>query len=316
MEAAAFLRSFVFLFWNVVLPILCIAALGYALQRRYPLDLSTLSRVQIYLFVPVFLFVRVSGSNLSWREMGLVAGAVLTAQAVLALPVWAAMRWQSVPPASASVIVICSAGFNAGNFGIPLAERAYPGQGGAVQALVLMACNITVWVLGYLLISAASGAHRNPLLVFMRTPMFFALVMALLAKAAHVTLPPPLKYPLETIAGGLVPLALVTLGAQLARQVKPPDWRRVLPVMALKLAALPLVMAGVVWLIGLWPWPGAMLIVASAAPSAVNTFLLALELKGDSELAAECIFWTTLTSALTVTIALAIVKAMGGYPPG
>jgi hypothetical protein len=316
MEAVAFLRSFIFLFWNVVLPILCIAALGYALQRRFPLDLSTLSKIQIYLFVPTFLFVRVSGSNLSWSSMGLIAGAVLTAQAALALPIWSLARRRGISAATASVVVISSAGFNAGNFGIPLAERAYPGQGGAVQALVLMACNVTIWVLGYILISAASGAHRNPLLVFLRTPMFFALVMALLAKATNIALPAPVRYPLETIAGGLVPLALVTLGAQLARQVKPPNWRRVLPVMSLKLAALPLVMAGVVWLFGLWPWPGAMLIVASAAPSAVNTFLLALELKGDSELAAECIFWTTLTSALTVTITLAIVKALGGYPPG
>jgi malate permease and related proteins len=66
---------------------------------------------------------------------------------------------------------------------------------------------------------------------------------------------------------------------------------------------------------GLWPWPGAMLIVASAGPSAVNTLLLAIEQDGDVELAADCVFWTTLVSSITVTLVLALVRMCGGVAP-
>jgi predicted permease len=58
-----------------------------------------------------------------------------------------------------------------------------------------------------------------------------------------------------------------------------------------------------------------MLIVASSAPTAVNTLLLTLEQGGDAELAADCVFWTTLLSAVTVTLVLAAVKYLGGVPP-
>jgi predicted permease len=84
----------------------------------------------------------------------------------------------------------------------------------------------------------------------------------------------------------------------------------------LKLGARPALTSGVVWAFGLWPWPGAMLIVAAAGPTAVNTLLLALEMKGDAELAADCVFWTTLLSGVTVTLVLAAVKLLGGGPPG
>jgi predicted permease len=88
------------------------------------------------------------------------------------------------------------------------------------------------------------------------------------------------------------------------------------PVLALKLLALPAITAGVVFALGLWPWPGAMLIVASAGPTAVNTLLMAIEQNGDAELAADCVFWTTLLSAVTVTLVLGTVAALGGHPPG
>jgi hypothetical protein len=38
----------------------------------------------------------------------------------------------------------------------------------------------------------------------------------------------------------------------------------------------------------------------------VNTLLLTLELKGDADLMSDCVFWTTLISSVTVTIALAV----------
>jgi predicted permease len=40
---------------------------------------------------------------------------------------------------------------------------------------------------------------------------------------------------------------------------------------------------------------------------------LALELDGDSELAAGCVFWTTVASAVTVTATIFIVMVLGRY---
>jgi predicted permease len=109
-------------------------------------------------------------------------------------------------------------------------------------------------------------------------------------------------------------MALIALGAQLGQRFAWPKWRRVAPVLFLKLMVHPIAMAGVVWALGLWPWPGALMIVAASAPSAVYAFLLASQLDGDAELAADCVFWSTVFSAVTVTLVLTLVTLAGGVP--
>lgn len=310
------IQSVFALFGNVLLPILLVVGLGALVQRFHPLHIPTLSKLQIYLFVPAFLFVRVFDSTLSWREIAGIAGAVLLAELLLAIPLWVLLRRLQVRQNAIAVVVLSGVVFNAGNFGIPLAERAWGSAGGAVQALIAMMSNLTLWGLGYGLMAVLAGQKREAVWGYLKLPMLYVLALAFALRAAKVTLPSALGYPLHLIADGLVPLALVTLGAQLAQQARWPRWRVIVPLLALKLLAMPLVMAGVVWALGLWPWPGALLIVASAAPTAVNTFLMTLEQGGDAELAADCVFWTTLVSAVTVTLVLAVVQLGGGAPPG
>lgn len=310
-----FLSQFLFLFWDVVLPILLIAACGFALERKRPLAMSTLTALQVNVFMPAFMVARVAKSDLTWEQMGWVIGAMVCATLLVGAPVWVCLRRRRMALGSAAVLVLASAVFNSGNFGIPLAERAYGPAGGAVQALVLLVSNITMWLGGYLLLASANGGIRQALAEYARTPLFASLGLALALKGGNWHLPGPVQYSLDSIAGGLVPVALMTLGAQLSSRVRWPHWRRVGPVLFLKLLGMPLAMGAVVGALGLWPWPGAMLVVASAAPSAVNTFILALELDADSELAAECVFWTTVLSAITVTLVLAVVQSLGGHPP-
>ena len=88
-----------FIFGTVILPVLLIVALGALVQRFHPLDVGTLSKLQIYLFVPAFLFVRVFDSTLSWREIAGIAGAVLLAKVLMAAPIaWGLAPAQGRPP--------------------------------------------------------------------------------------------------------------------------------------------------------------------------------------------------------------------------
>lgn len=305
------------IFTSVLLPILILVALGALVQRSHPLNIPTLSKLQIYLFVPIFLFVRVSESSLSWAAIAGIAGAILLAKAVMAAPLWVALHRLRVSPERLGVILLSSVIFNAGNFGIPVAERAYGAAGGAVQALIVMVSNLALWGIGYPILVASTGSGlRGAIVEYLKLPMVYLMVGAFAVRGLHIELHESIRFALRLIADGLVPIALVTLGAQLAQQARWPRWRVVLPVVALKLLALPVITAGVVLLFGLWPWPGAMLIVASAGPTAVNTLLLAIEQNSDPELAADCVFWTTLLSALTVTLVLAVVMGLGGRPPG
>ena len=304
------------MFGTVLLPILLMVGLGALVQRKFPLDVGTLSKLQIYLFVPAFLFVRVFDSTLGWREIAGVAAAVLLIKLLILVPLWFGLKWRRVRPETLGVVLLSSALFNAGNFGIPVAERAFGKAGGAVQALVVMVANLTLWGIGYAVMASSTGrGGRQTLSDFSKLPMGYTLALAFLGKGFHVTLPSPLAYAAHTIADGLIPLALVTLGVQLAQQAHWPRWRAVAPVLVLKLLVMPCIASVVVWALHLWPWPGALLIVAAAGPTAVNTLLLTIEQNGDVALAADCVFWTTLGASVSVTLILTLVVALGGGPP-
>jgi predicted permease len=122
-------------------------------------------------------------------------------------------------------------------------------------------------------------------------------------------LPTLVAKPTELLSAGLVPVALVTLGAQLAVRPRWPRWKPVSLVLFLRLIYAPAQMAALLWgfhvlgwrALDLWPWPAELLILTAAVPTAVNTLLLTLELDGDAALAADCVFWTTVLSCVTLT---------------
>lgn len=304
-----------FLFSKVIVPILLLVALGVILQRKRPLEMRTLSNLQVYLFIPAFLFVHVADSKLSGRQIAGIAGAVLLSKLLLALPLYGFLMWKRVPRATLAAVLLASVVFNAGNFGIPVAMRAFGKEGGEVQALVIMVANLSLWGIGYGLSAAITGGGWKGVLEYFKLPMLYFLLVAFLLRGLGWALPEPISYALHLTSDGLIPLALVTLGAQLATQWRLPRWRLILPVAFFKLVCLPAAAILVVWWFHLWPWPGAGLIVAAAGPTAVNTIFLAMEQDGDVELAAECVFWTTLLSAITVTVILAVVLRLGGIPP-
>ncbi|MDH3583568.1 MAG: AEC family transporter [Phycisphaerae bacterium] len=309
------------IFVRVILPVLAIVLAGAAVQRIRAIDVRTLVSFNIYLFIPAFLYTRVAASDLSWLQIGGVGLVVLLPMAVLGLPVVLALRARGSRGNAIAAVAVGGLFFNAGNFGIPVAELAFGPAGGSVQALVVMFVNTTIFFFGYLIIALAQGKGARACLGYFRLPMIYAIVAALLVRDTKLSLPAWLDQAIATVAGGMVPVALATLGAQLASRARWPRWRLVVPVMSMKLLLLPAVTAALVWALdrtlwpGLWPWPGAQLVLAAAGPTAVNTLLLTVELEGDADTAADCVFWTTLACAVTVTVVLALILSLGGGPP-
>lgn len=330
------------IFLNVILPILILMGLGVLLQRVYGLHMATLSRLNIYLFVPAFLFVRIYYSRLSLADIGWMGVVVILAMLVLGVLVYGGLRVARVSGKLIGPVLLASVLYNAGNFGAPVAELLYPtgaeplfrgmttnAEGPQVQGILVMLSNLTLWFLGYVVLAMMHGDWRKGIWGYLKLPMLYVIIAAFVMRwvkdnlcGGTDPLPGWVRFPLQQATAGMVPVALITLGAQLGT---PPKgrirWNVIGPVVVLKLMALPLVTAALVagsnllpWPgLHLWPWPGAQLIIAAAGPTAVNTLLLALELDGDSELAAGCVFWTTVASAVTVTATIFIVMVLGRY---
>lgn len=310
------LSQFVFIITHVLLPVLMLVALGALVQRYQPLNMQTLSRLNIYLLVPAFLFINILKSTLSPLQMAGIAAVVLLSMAMVAGPIIAFMKKAGASGPEIATILMGAIIFNAGNFGIPVAELNFGQPGLQVQAVVVAVANLSIWALGYLILVSAKGQGIKGMAGYFKLPMFYVMIAAFLFRALDWTQPPVwIDYPVTKLGEAVVPLSLVTLGAQMGMRVRWPRFKIVGPVAVLKLIVMPAAAGVAAWLLDLWPWPGAQLIVAAAGPTAVNTLLLTIELEGDTETAADLVFWTTVFSGITVTIVIATVRAMGGVPP-
>ena len=55
---------------DVLAPILLMVGFGALLRWKFKIDLGTLSKLNLFLFVPAFVFDKVAHSTLSWGQMG------------------------------------------------------------------------------------------------------------------------------------------------------------------------------------------------------------------------------------------------------
>jgi predicted permease len=356
---------------DILGPILALVVIGFWARRRFKIDIGTLSKMNIYLFVPAFLFEQVSRSNLPWRVMGGVVAVTVLQIGTLGLVVWGAGRLLRAKRQTIAAIAMAVMFYNSGTYGLPLAELAYPGEvgssgtgrevassgvgssgvrtgvelspatqplhpsntqpllrkdGGAVQAFVVFCQNLLTYSVGLMIAAGAGGADwRGSAKAFFRMPTLYTLSAALLARwwlsgDGH-SLPKLITETCSYLSKGMVPIALVTLGAQLAVEMRWPRWKPVSVVLVLRLLFGPIQMglllfglhyvAGYTWSgFDLWPWPAESLILTAAVPTAVNTLLLTLEVGGDADLAADCVFWTTIVSCVTITAWLVLLKSV------
>ena len=305
------------IFLTILAPIFALVTAGWCLDRKFRLDLNTLVKLNIYGFVPCFIFVKVLSSpvvgSLALRIVAFTAVIIMS----MGLISWLIGKLARLPGPTVQSMQLTTMCYNSGNYGVPLMALAFPGVGEMMQVFVLMTMNVATFSIGTLLV--VLGQHRlreagtegvapwRRFLPALRQPSIHAVMFAVLAKYLgwSEAIQESFLWPaLDHGAQALVGLALVTLGVQLS-QTKPPPLRGLLAWgLIQRLLGGPLLASGLVILFGFQGEMAAVLIVGAGAPTAINTALLAHEFKSDATLATGMVFYTTLLSLLTVGFTL------------
>lgn len=294
------------IFLNIIVPIFVLIGVGTAMDRLFRLDLPTLSKLNFYVFVPALVFVKVLKADLQASEMWRVVAFSLAHFAALWL--LAAVALARGPLRRERTVLTLGALFsNCGNYGIPLVALAFGDRCMGALAIVLMLQNLLSFTVGVWMCERHSRGALKSLAGFWKIPVVCAVVIALAMRWLHSPLPPQLEQPLDYLADGLVPVALLTLGAQLSRSAISGNRLALAAAVGMRLAISPLAAALLVPLFGLKPPLSSLMIVLAGVPVAVNVYILAAEYKQDEQLASQSVFWTTLLSAATVSILLGIV---------
>jgi predicted permease len=296
-------------FVSIILPIFAVIGVGVLLGRLFALDAGTLSKLNFHVFVPAILLSKMLDSDLDPARFG-VTVAFCVAHLLLMLAVSLVLFKLRPLRAHRRTLTLGALFYNAGNYGLPLAQLAFGEEGLETMAFVVMVQNLASFTLGLWLVADGQNGWQGALKQSLKAPVVYAILGGLLLNKLGIALPQPVRIPVDLLADGLIPIALLTLGVQLS-QVRISSHLGTLSALVIaRLLLSPLLAAGLA-AVGQLLLPGIsavapILVVAAGLPVAVNVYILSAEYDREPELASQMVFWTTLASALTVTAWLVI----------
>jgi len=293
--------------YSVILPVFLIIGVGVLLDRRFTIDLPTLSKLNFYVFVPALVMVKLLDADLPADTMLKVGGFGIAHVVILFAISLAVYSWGPLR-AKRAVLSLATMFYNTGNYGFPFVILAFGDEYVGVIAILLMTQNLLNFTLGIWILEGSKAGNGSRLTGLLKIPVLYVLAIALAMRALGYDLVPQVKQPLTYLGNGLIPIALLTLGVQLSRcKIS----REIVPLSVLtviRLVVSPVIGWGLVTALGIEGVTGAVLIASAGLPVAVNVFILSAEYKRDAELASQCVFWTTLLSPVTLAVVLTLVR--------
>ncbi len=303
---------------EVLLPVALVAAAGFVLARRFPIEQLTLNRVVIFGMSPALIFTSLVRADLAgagaMRMVLLSVGVVVlmgALSAAIALPL--GLRGPDL-----SALLLASLFMNSGNFGLPASRFAF-GEEGFTQALFffiaqsVMAQTLGVAVAAWGSAKAGPGVARQVAGRVLRMPQVYATVAALAVRAtgfdpdAATGLAAGLFRGLSLLSEATLPMMLIVLGAQLAGGVAFSEPRLVALASALRLLVSPLVAYGLGLALGLDQLGLAVGVMLAGMPTAVNTTIVALEFNSRPSLVVGTVVATSVLSLATLSVLLTLV---------
>jgi len=313
--------------YTVVGPLVVLAGAGYVLGRRLEAAADVLAKTLLYLLIPVFVFRNVLTSSLAGPAYGPIIGFTAAAVGVLGVLAWGAGRLRGHDRPLGRAFVNSVILYNSANFGIPVVALAFavaPGErSDAVSAQVMVAVcqGFAAYTLGAFIAGSGSTGAASALKRVLRLPFFYAMMAALLLKHLYpgaremdlLLRVPGLKVvwmPVTLLSEAYVPMALLTLGAQMGRVrlVRAPAdlaWSA-----GLRLLAGPMVGLGLVAAMGLEGMLAQVLVIGLAGPSAVASAVVAIEFRNRPDFAASAVLVSTLGAGVTVPIVIFAVQQL------
>ena len=300
------MAEMIFILKSVLLPIFIMISLGYVLQKRFKLDLSTLAKLNINVFVPGFIFVKFYKTSLSLDMLFYVMVFFIIYVALLYVAAYSISKVQNLDKAKATTLNNSVLFFNSGNYGAPVNDLVFKSDPVAMsaQVIVLTMQNIFTFTYGVFAIQSVQIGKLKALLNYFKMPIIYALVLAVILNYNDVAVPDFIWTTVSYLSDAMIAIALILLGAQIANIKFSFKWTSSYIYIFIRLIIGPLIALAIIKVMGIDGVVGQTLFIASAMPTSVNSSVIAQEYDNYPELAAELVFLSTLFSAITVVIVI------------
>ncbi len=298
--------EFFFILKDIILPVFVVLIIGFVIQTKYKLDLQTIAKLNIYIFIPAFIFVKLYSTDISPSIFVNVVLFMLLFVFILYILGFVAGRLMKLDKMKRVTFTNSVIFFNSGNFGVPVNDLVFKSDPFAmsIQVIVLMFQNIFLFSYGVFSLQSLDGGKIKALFAYFKMPVMYAMLLGVLFNWFDVQVTDMVMVPATYLADGMIALALLMLGMQVAEMKLTKGLGTVYVSLIIRLVAGPLIALGIIYTFGISGILAQALFIASAMPTSVNSAVIAQEYKNNPEYAAQIVLFSTLFSAITVSIVI------------
>ena len=307
--------------FNSLMPVFLVIVLGKALTKTsfFSRDLArNINQLTYWVALPALLFSKISAAVFESAEVSRVTMVlVLSTLAGFALGWLAAFPLRLSRRSAGAFIQGCGRANNA-FVGLPVILYALAGQSGQIESLatIALAPAMIFYNISSIIIllhygekgSQRTGTARLFLQQLVLNPLLISCALGLLVNVSGGAIPMMFQRTFDALGQAALPLALLCIGSSLSfeglrRAALPSFVASALKVFALPALGLVLCRAG-----GLSPTETRIALIYLACPTATASYVLADIFGSDADLAGRIIVISTLLSA----VSLSLVLALGG----
>ena len=285
-------------FAAILIPIFVTVAIGYGWERMgvdFPTEFVT--RSTVYVLTPCLVFSTMTGLGISLQAYGEVALATLLVLLSVATIGAIGLKLRGLPLRAFLPPILIP---NSGNLGLPLALFAF-GEAG----LALAIASYTIYALVQYTVCQLIAAGKLSLMIVVRQPLIYAAAISLIFLFADATPPQWALNTTQLIGAAAIPLNILALGVALAR-LQVSSLKNGLYVSALRIGMGLLAALVVTSFLDLDPVTRGVVILQSAGPAALFSYLWAQLYNNSAEEVAGVIMISTVISLLTLPLLLLI----------
>lgn len=287
-----------------VLPVGLIILIGFVVGRTIPLQPSTLSQLALYVLSPALVIDSLYRTELSLNSSSrLLLGFSLTSIAIYVLVGVVNRLFKFSDPLSRAITAVVIFPNN-GNMGLPVATFAL-GAAGLERAIIYMlGSSVLMFCFGPAMIRG-KGLIEG-LKLTLRLPLLWAILFGVGLRSLTIQIPWQLDKGIQQLGAAAIPIALILLGIQLSQTRFQPGIKEIVLAIA-RLIIAPTIAYSIGRLLQLETLSLQVLVLQSAMPTAVNSFVIVSEFGGDKDLVARAIVTSTLMSFITIPILLSFL---------
>lgn len=314
---------FLFILEHTMLPLFTLVLIGYLVDRRFHITVTTLSKFLFYLVVPSFIFTNIYTTNFPSNSINIIA-CIAIFMIICFIMANIISKWRHY---DAGMTESCRNALmfnNTGNLGVALiilvfshepfvvnGQTPYLAGAMVIQIIIFVIQSVGLNTLGLYQAGRGRLSARDTIKVIFQMPIVYVFVAAVLCRTFSLDAKAFYFWPImEMAAKAITPVAMFTIGVQLS-QTKI-NWfdKEVWIVSFLKFFILPLVGLAMIYganalVPGTFTAVGAIVfLIYCSIPTAVNTAMYALEFDNNPDYATQVVMNTTALSAISMTIVI------------